>query len=285
MTATQRAWLVINEASGSNEPDSTVDLKHAFGAAGLDLARVLAFPDEPLPTAAHLDTAGVGLLAVFAGDGTVNAALTELAGWSGRVLVLPGGTMNLLSKRLHGERSTQDIVQLVAAGSASAVRPKVIACPKGTAFADLLAGPGTTWFDVREALREADVPAVADSAAQAIGRTLAAPGIACREPALGRAEGYPLVMLTPTDAGITICGFHAETPGEFLSGSWAVLRHRFREGPHDNLGTADRVMLASTDDAPFGMLLDGEKTESRVSEVFRLVPCAVDLLATRTDGR
>jgi hypothetical protein len=281
----QRTWLVANEASGGNEPDSLVELKLGCGTAGLDLARTLAFPDEPLPTAADLDVAGVDLVAVFAGDGTVNAAITALAGWSGRVLVLPGGTMNLLSKRLHGERSAAEVVRLVGAGSASNVRPKVITCPMGTALADLLAGPGATWFDVREALREADVAAVAGRAAQAIGQTLAAPGIACRKPALGRREGYPLVMLTPTDAGIRICGFRAETPQEFLSGGWAVLRHRFREGPHDYLGTADRVTLASTDDAPFSVLLDGEKAESRGSEHFRLVPCPVDLLATRADGR
>jgi hypothetical protein len=284
MTGT-RTWLVINDASGSNEPDLVAQLKRSCREAGLDLTRVVAFPEDPLPTTAQLDAAAVGLVGVFAGDGTVNAALTALTGWHGRVLVLPGGTMNLLSKRLHGERSAERIVRLVGAGSAASVRPKVIACPMGTAFADLLAGPGTTWFEVREALREADVPAVAGSTAQAIGETLAAPGIACRDPALGRAEGYPLVMLTPAHAGIHIRGFHAETPGEFLSGSWAVLRHRFREGPHDHLGTVDRVTLASTDGAPFGVLLDGEKVESRGSEVFRLVPCPVDLLATRSDGR
>jgi len=285
MTGTQRTWLVVNHASGSNEPDSIAELEHSCREIELDLARIVAFPDEPLPNAAQLDAAGASLVAVFAGDGTVNAAITALAGWNGSVLALPGGTMNLLSKRLHGKRSAEQIVRLAGAGGATIVRPKIIACPMGTAFADLLAGPGTTWFDVREALREADFPAVAGSAAQAMGETLVAPGIACRDPALGRAEGYPLVMLTPSDAGIRICGFHAETPQEFLTGSWAVLRHRFREGPHDYLGMVEQMTLASTEGASFEVMLDGEKAESPGSEVFRLVPCPVDLLATRTDGR
>jgi hypothetical protein len=64
-----------------------------------------------------------------------------------------------------------------------------------------------------------------------------------------------------------------------------VLRRRFREGPHDDLGTVPQVTLASTAGEPFGILLDGEKAESRGDAVFRLVPCAVDLLATQADGR
>jgi hypothetical protein len=102
---------------------------------------------------------------------------------------------------------------------------------------------------------------------------------------VGREEGYPLVMLTPTDGGIRISGFRAETPAEFLKGSWAVLRRRFREGPHDDLGLFERVTLASTAGEPFGLLIDGERAESPGAEEFRLVPCAVDLLATLGDER
>jgi hypothetical protein len=92
-------------------------------------------------------------------------------------------------------------------------------------------------------------------------------------------------MLTPTDEGIRVRGFYADTPGEFLEGSWALLRRRFRDGPHDELGLVDRITLASTVNEPFGVLIDGEKAESPGSEEFRLVPCGVDLLATQADGR
>jgi diacylglycerol kinase family enzyme len=201
------------------------------------------------------------------------------------VLVLPGGTMNLLCHRLHGDRSAEEILALVAAGEAVAVRPGVIACDAGTALADCLAGPGTRWYEVREALREADVVTAAGKTAGAIGETLASPGIACREPGCGKADGYPLIMLTPSDEGFRIAGFYAENPAEFLKGSWAVLSHRFREGPHDDLGLAAQVTLASMDGEPFGVLLDGEPAQSPGEAVFRLAPCAVDLLATVRDGR
>lgn len=285
MTGARRIWLVTNDASGSNHDDAIAALEQSCAAAGLALDHTVPFPDQPLPSGRMLDDAGIDLVAVYAGDGTVNALVSALAGWHGAVLVLPGGTMNLLCRRLHGERDLHEIIHSAACGEAERLRPKVLACRQGTALADLLAGPGTGWYEVREAMREADVPAVAAGAASALGETLAAPGIACRDPALGRAEGYPLVMLTPSDDGILVSGFYAETPAEFLKGSWAVLRRRFREGPHDQLGMVEQVTLASTAGEPFGMLLDGEKAESPEDAVFRLVPCAVDLLATQPDGR
>jgi diacylglycerol kinase family enzyme len=285
MRGTRRIRLVTNEASGSNDAAAVEAIVQSCAEAGFALDGITTFPENPLPGAQALDETGIDLVAVYAGDGTVNALVSALAGWSGAVLVLPGGTMNLLCNRLHGERDLDAIVRVTARGEAERRRPNVLACRQGTALADLLAGPGTGWHDVREAMREADVAAIAAGAASALGQTLAAPGIACRDPALGRAEGYPLVMLTPTDSGIAVAGFHAETATEFLQGSWTVLRRRFREGPHDDLGTVPQVTLASTAGEPFGLLLDGEKAESREAAVFRLVPCAVDLLATEPDGR
>lgn len=285
MTAKRRIWLVTNEASGSNDEDTVAHLKQSCREAGFALDRTVSFPDQSLPTADQLDAAGIDLVAVFAGDGTVSSLVQELAGYAGAVLVLPGGTMNLMYQRLHGEREVHEVIHRAASGDARAVRPGVVACDAGPALADCLAGPGTHWFEVREAMREADVIGVASKAASAIGETLAKPGIACSDPPLGKAEGYPLVMLTPTDKGIRISGFHAETPAEFLQGSWALLRHRFREGPHDDLGIVAQVTLASTAGEPFGVLLDGERAQSAGHSVFRLVSCELDLLATRTDGR
>lgn len=281
MDGKRNIWLVRNEASGSNDEDALAALEGCCADAGFNIARQTCFPDEPLPEPDDLDAAGIDLVAVFTGDGTANSLVSALAGWRGAVLVLPGGTMNLLYHRLHGQREMAEVVALAAAGHARRRRPGVIRCAQGTATVDLLAGPGTSWYEVREAMREADMLAVADSAAQALGETLGEPGIACRE--VGRKEGYPLVMLTPHDSGIEISGFHAETPGELVAQGWALLRRNFREGPHDVLGLLSRVTLQSTDGKSFGLLLDGEKKEAPGAQEFVLAPCEVDLLATEAD--
>ena len=283
MSAPRPIWLVNNAASGSNNEAALAALEHACGENGFRVAYRTVFPAQDLPTPAMLDAGGIDRVAVFAGDGTINSLLTGLAGWGGAVLVLPGGTMNLLYHRLHGDRTMEEAIAAAARGEGTMRRPGVIRCPFGTAFAGMLAGPGTSWGKVREAMREADVVELASGAVEAIEETLAGDMIACREPALGRAEGYPLVSLTPHDSGMEVEAYHAESAGEYLVQAWALLRRNFREGPHDVLGHAPRLRLASTQGQPFGLLADGELVEAAAEVEFTLAACEVDLLATETE--
>lgn len=277
-------WLVTNAASGSNNEAAIAALERCCGEHGFDVVRKTAFPEEELPSPAALDGAGVDRVAVFTGDGTVNSLLTGLEGWSGAVLVLPGGTMNLLYHRLHGERTMEETIAAVAAGEAALRRPGVIRCDWGTGYAGMLAGPGTSWGRVREAMREADVLEVASEAVEAIEETLAGDMIACVAPRLGLPEGYPLVSLVPRDGGMEIEAYHAKSAGEYVEQTWALLRRNFREGPHDVLGNARTVRLASTQGNPFGLLIDGERVEAAAEVEFTLAACEVDLLATEADA-
>lgn len=277
-------WLVNNASSGSNDDTALAALDHCWGEHGFHVAHRTVFPAQDLPTPAILDAAGIDRVAVFAGDGTINTLIAALAGWSGAVLVLPGGTMNLLFHRLHGQRTMEDVVAAVARGESGVRRPGVIRCPYGDAYAGMLAGPGTSWGRVREAMREVDMVELAAGTVQAIEQTLGGDLIACIEPPLGRREGYPLVMLTPHDTGIEIDAYHAETAGEYLEQAWALMRRNFREGPHEALGRATTLRLASTQGNPFGLLVDGEQAEGAPEVEFTLAACEVDLVATEADG-
>jgi hypothetical protein len=275
-----RIWLVCNAASGSNNPAALEQLHSHCGEHGLDVERVIGFPDEALPTPAQLDAAGIGCVAVYAGDGTVNACVTGLYGWSGTVLVLPGGTMNLLAHRLHGDAPTEQIVAAAASGGARRVRPRVARSRHGDALAGLLAGPGTAWFAVREAMREADVAGIVAGASEAFAETTGGPMLHCREPAFGREAGYPLIEITPGEWGMELDGYYAESAGDYFAQGWALLRRNFREGPHDRLGLTERATLASEDGGPIGLLIDGEPAEGAAAEEIEVAPCDVDLLAT-----
>src|SRR5688500_1490740 len=172
MTALRPIWLINNPSSGSNDDAALAALEACCGEHGFRVAGRTAFPDDVLPTPAELDAAGIDRVAVFAGDGTINAAVAGLAGWRGAVLVLPGGTMNLLYHRLHGERTLEETVAAAACGEAGKRRPGVIRSPYGDAFAGMLAGPGTSWGRVREAMREFDVVELANGTIEAIEQTL-----------------------------------------------------------------------------------------------------------------
>jgi hypothetical protein len=277
-------WLVSNPASGSNDETALDALRQCCGDHGFSIARHTVFPDQALPTPAMLDAAGIERVAVYAGDGTVSGLIAGLAGWGGAVLVLPGGTMNLLYHRLHGQRTPEETIAAAGRGDAVPVRPSVIRARQGDAYADLLAGPGTSWGRVREAMRAADVAELAQSTVGAIDETLTGEQIVCVDPPLGRREGYPLLNLKPGSAGIEVEAYYAETAGDYLAQAWALLKRDFREGPHDPLGTARRLTLASTSGNPFGLLIDGEQAEAGPRLQLTLAQCEVDLLATEPDG-
>ncbi|HEU4651205.1 MAG TPA: diacylglycerol kinase family protein [Croceibacterium sp.] len=277
-------WLVNNASSGSNDDAALDALDACCGENGLRVARRTVFPEQALPTPQALDAAGIGLVAVFAGDGTINSLITALAGWGGALLVLPGGTMNLLFHRLHGDHSLEEVVALVAQGEATVRRPSVIRCAHGNAYAGLLAGPGTSWGRVREAMRETAVVELAESTVAAINETLSGEMIACVAPRLGRPEGYPLLCLEPGDDAIDVVAYHAESAGEYLEQAWALVRRNFRDGPHELLGRTRTLRLASTEGKPFGLLIDGEQAEAEPEVEFALARAEVDLVATRRNG-
>ena len=103
-------WFCANAASGSNDDEAVRAVLEAFASAGASPARVVDVPSHGAPSLDEVTRAGIDLIAVFAGDGTVNAVVGGLEGWGGKVLVLPGGTANLLSRALHGERTATEIV-------------------------------------------------------------------------------------------------------------------------------------------------------------------------------
>jgi hypothetical protein len=284
LNETQAIWLVTNPASGSNDEAAVTALEQCCGEHGFRVVRHSVFPDQDLPTPAALDAARIERVAVYAGDGTVNGLIAGLAGWGGAVLVLPGGTMNLLYRRLHGQRTLEETIAAVRRAESRPVRPAVIRTPQGDAYAGLLAGPGTSWGRVREAMRAADVADLAQSTVAAIDETLTGEQIACIDPPLGRREGYPLLSLTPGAEGIAVEAYYAEAAGEYLAQAWALLKRDFREGPHELLGTARRLTIASTEGNPFGLLIDGEEAEAGPRAELVLAKCEVDLLATESHG-
>ncbi|GGD62029.1 hypothetical protein GRI62_13530 [Erythrobacter arachoides] len=278
-----RLWLINNEASGSNDTDALTAFEGHCDTCGLKVAHRTIFPKQELPTVAMLEAAGIETVAVFAGDGTINAVLEALAGWSGAVLVLPGGTMNLLYHRLFGDAEMDEVLGAVARGGARRRRPGIIETASGHAYAGVLAGPGTAWGDVREAMRLKGPLEMAAEARAAIAETLFGSMLRVDKPQMGKREGYPLLLLTPTDEGITVDAYYAETAGDYFDQTLALMRREFRDGPHDRLGQADSFTLASTEHEGFGVLLDGEQCQVDGPTEFRLVRCEVDLLATRDD--
>lgn len=271
-------WLCVNAASGSNNDAAIRAVTDAFEAAGVSLQRVIDVAEEGVPHPRDFSEGRVGRLAIFAGDGTTNAVATALEGWDGQVLVLPGGTANLLARTLHGERDAAAIIQDLP--RLRPLRRPCIRTSRGTALIEVLAGPGATWSDVREGLREGDLPGIAASAAAAIRQSTTGPMVAIVEPRLGRPEGYSGVRLEPSAEGMLVEGYGPDTVADYLRQGLALLRRDFRQGPHEDIGAARELRCRSQGEDPIELMIDGERRTGAREERFSLAELAVDLLAS-----
>lgn len=280
----RRLCLIVNDASGSYDPESVDRLRDAIRRAGIEIAREVTCPKDDLPDAASLDAHDIDTVAVFGGDGTISGTVMTLSGWDGVVLPLPGGTMNLLCQRLHGDASAQDIVQAVADGKAQAICPPMIRSDAGQSLVSISAGPGVQWYEVRETMREGSLGEVIDRSGDAVDHTLNGPQVICREPELGQREGYPLIELVPQvhGGGMRVVAYTAHTMGDYLKQGFAIVTRHFRDGPHEVLAELDRVVLADADGKALELSFDGEPGTATAEVEFTVDRCPVRLLATET---
>jgi len=259
-------WLVINPRSGSYDADLVEAIKARFVEAGAPVARVIALGDEELPDRAAVDSAGVDRIMILTGDGTISALATMLEGWDGELLVLPGGTMNLLARALHGEADALGIVGGVIAGTARAVTVPVVASEGFVAYAGVVAGPTSTWGDVREDMRNLDLAALAESVPRALSATLAENEIAME----GHEERYTAVYLEPAETGIRAFGILADHVGQLAAYGWAWVTGDFRNGPCEPLPVETRLVLRNlAGNAGIDLLVDGEKRRGANPMIFR----------------
>jgi hypothetical protein len=273
-------WLICNAASGSNDEDSVTAVQDALTQAGFTLGRTLSFPDEQLPDPEDLQRADVDMLAVFTGDGSLHAVIERLAGWQGAVLVLPGGTMNMLSKRMHGDVSAAEIIGRLNGAPLRRIRPVVIRSRHGTGLTGVLAGPGTIWNEVREAMRAADILEFVATTREAISHSANGPKVTCEQVDCGRKEGYAAITVTPHDDGLEANGYYAESLGDYAGQGIALLNRNFRDGPHDELGRHGQIRLVCPEGERMGLLIDGEPFDGGVEELFEPALCEVDLVTT-----
>jgi diacylglycerol kinase family enzyme len=243
-------------------------------AHGAPLAATFALPDSDIPDAAELARRGVDLLLVWTGDGTINAAASKAAGWDGAILPLPGGTLNLLSKELHGDRPATDILSDALRGKGRRQPVPMIRSAGGDAFITIVAGPATRWAEVRETMRQEGLIEASRSAPDALDAMMNAPGVAVA----GHGQSYPAIILTPTAHGIRADGILTEGTADVLRHGLAWLGGDFRDGPSEEITSGETIILES--DAPISLEYDGELGETPSPARFGLAASAVDFVAT-----
>ena len=269
-----RPALVCNSQSGSHDDAALARIAESCHAAGTPLVAIFALPDDDLPDAAELHRRGIDLLLVWTGDGTINAAARGAAGWDGAILPLPGGTLNLLSKALHGDRAVVEILTDALQGLGRPGPIPTIRADGGDAFITVVAGPATRWAEVRETMRQDGLIEASRAAPDALDAMTNAPGVRVA----GHEAAYPAVILTPTPDGIRADGILTEGTGDVLRHGLAWLGGDFRDGPSEEIACGATITLES--EMPISLEYDGELDETASPARFELGASAVDFLAT-----
>jgi diacylglycerol kinase family enzyme len=180
----KRLWFITNPNSGTADAKKAEAIETTCRERGLSFVGRTDFPEHDLPKPAELDAAKVDTVVLFAGDGTINAAVCALAYWQGGILILPGGTMNLLARTLHGDADPQAIIEAAHANERRVALPFVEA-GKHRALVGLIVGPVASWYRSREHVREGSLRKVWPAMRAAWRRTFG------RGIRLGGAPGFP----------------------------------------------------------------------------------------------
>ncbi|MBO9624005.1 MAG: hypothetical protein J7500_14950 [Sphingomonas sp.] len=224
-----RLWFITNPNSGTATRAKCEALEAVFEEQGLTLAGRTEFPEQKLPTGEELDAARADTVVLFAGDGTINAALCALGEWEGAFLILPGGTMNLLAKGLHDETDPHKIVHAAHQCDRRVALPYVIA-GENRAFVGLILGPAAAWFRAREAVRDGRIGRLGAAVRSAWRRTFGERGIRVAG-AAGLHDDYQAVFVTPYPHELHVAGVDARDWGsiaqlgwDWLTGDWVAAR-------------------------------------------------------------
>ncbi|WP_336959792.1 diacylglycerol/lipid kinase family protein [Sphingobium aquiterrae] len=271
-------WLIVNSASGSFAPARVEAIVAAFAAGGRPVTRTIRLPEEPLPDAAAAHAGAPELIAIFTGDGTVSAAVDRLGpdegAWNGPLLILPGGTMNLLARKLHGDGEAEAIVAAALGGPFKTVRMMQARGCGQQSLVGIIAGPTTAWGAVREDLRNTDLAALAKSVPQALDKTLNGDPMTVA----GVDGHYQAIFVEPQQDMLEATGIKAANFGELLQHGFAWLNRDFLGGPTEPLLRARQVTIGGED--VIGLLVDGERASARGPCTFTLVPCPLAFVTT-----
>ena len=214
----QKLWFITNPDSGTATRAKCEALEAVFEERGLELAGRTEFPEQKLPKGEALDAQGVDTVVLFAGDGTINAALCALADWKGDFLILPGGTMNLLAKALHEEMDPQKIIHAAHLEKRRMALPYVEA-GKHRAFVGLILGPAAAWARAREAARKGKIGRMLGAVRSAWRRTFDRRGIRV-EGAKALGDDYQAVFVFPHLDGLDVAAVDAREWKSIVQLGW-----------------------------------------------------------------
>lgn len=275
---------LYNPAAGSVTADGGDKLRAVLeeaGVRGADL--VQTDPENCEKQLKELAAAEPDLFIVWGGDGTLRSALAVAGSASSNLLLLPGGTMNLLTKSIHGDKPWDAILKEALAS------PKRKIIPAGKVndelfYCAMLAGAPARFAEAREALRRGELVKAAVEARAAL-ETLNTLHLDARY-----RDGYTFeretlpttsiigVLVGPLarEAEMEVAALEEPTAGGALNVIWSSFVSDWRSAPGITVVPA-RSLVIESGDGDIPVIIDGEAFEAgdtvRVSYVKEAAQC------------
>jgi hypothetical protein len=275
----ERLWFISNTSSGSADEEKCAAIEEIFRERRLTLAGRTHFPDEPLPTPDQLAGCRADTVVLFAGDGTINAATSALKDWDGALLILPGGTMNLLAKLLHDSLDPKAII-CAAHDDDRRVALPFVASGDERALVGAIIGPAAAWARAREAVRKHHLSRLPRALALAWRRTVSkgvrvdgVPG--CDKPAQAIFVAPAGTMLDVTPVAASDGRAIASLGWAWLTGDWLAQGSALKR-------QVERFTIGG--DRPTPVLFDGEPLTLAPGSEVRAGETRKHFLTTKADA-
>jgi diacylglycerol kinase family enzyme len=260
---------LYNPAAGSVSVDGGERLRAALEKAGVSGAEMVEIDRSDCETQLkQLAEAKPDLFVVWGGDGTLRSALGAVGKVTPNLLLLPGGTMNLLTRSIHGEKTWEQVLTDVLAG------PKRTTLPAGKVngeifYCAMLAGAPAHFAEARESLRRGELVKAATEARAALD-TLNTLHLDARY-----RDGYTFerASLPPTsvigalvgpmarDHVMEIAALAESSAGAALNVVWSSFISDWRNAPGITIVPA-RSLVIEADDGDIPVIVDGEAMEA-----------------------
>lgn len=254
--------MIVNEKSGSVPEDGRAQLERVIAEAGHEPISAPDLEADLEKQVADLMAKGVETIAVWGGDGTISCVL-QRAGGSMPILVLPGGTMNLLPKRLHnGEMDWKKIVQSVL----ESPRPTWISAGEVSGqrfYVAALFGQLTHIGASREAVREGAlleaVSILTDRDALDIESSI---HIEVDQPDKHREFPATAAAVIPAEqGGLEIAVIAPDSHLDLAASALDAMVRGWREGAHFHADGASAIRMRHAEGKPIPATIDGEPCE------------------------
>lgn len=216
----------------------------------------------------RLGDADPDLFIVWGGDGTLRTALNRLGRKTPNLILLPGGTMNVLPNALHGAKPWADVLKSVIAS------PKHRTLSAGKAdgesfYCAMLAGAPARLAEARESLRKGEIGTAAVAARAALD-TLSSIHLTARaKGGYGGDDRLPATSVIGALVGplsrserMEVAALADPSALGALNLVWQSFLTDWRDVPGVSVIEADTLTIENETDDPIPVIIDGEQIET-----------------------